>query len=88
MHFRIYVTREYKQKLASVLHRSDKYSDARSHFKFRLVFAGQKHARHGLFSRGNQHSSDPAQTISAPCQKANDSGALSNTLASAADNTG
>ncbi len=36
----------------------------------------------------NQHSSDPAQTIRAPCQKANDSGALSNTLASAADNTG
>ena len=36
----------------------------------------------------SQHSSEPAQTISAPCQNENDSGALSNTAASAEESTG
>lgn len=36
----------------------------------------------------SQQSRDPAQTIRAPCQKDSDSGALSNTAASAEESTG
>ncbi len=36
----------------------------------------------------SQQSSEPAQTISAPCQKDSESGALSNTAASAEESTG
>ena len=36
----------------------------------------------------NQQSSEPAQTINAPCQKDSDNGALSNTAARAEESTG
>ena len=64
----------------------------RDHVLFYRIYAGQgvcpAERCQALFRVAYQHSNEPAQTISAPCQKAKESGALSSAAASAADNTG